>query len=140
VTWLRKIAAIKALAMDDRGEPNTRAIARAKLEQFQRDFPEVAAPQANPANPRTQPSQEYVKFKFMDLNNWRISEQGNHSITVSLNGRIYRVTLVLYKKSLLWDWMYRDKDGVPHFGETRFATCRETQEDAWNAILYSMRR
>jgi hypothetical protein len=145
VTSQRKIAAIQAIAMDDRGEPNTRAIARRwLLEHFERlypeypEYPDVAPPRANPANPRTQPSQEYEKFRFMDLSNWRLLASGNPTVIVMLDGKAYRVTL--YKLDSVWRWVRHDPDGGKRFSNIKFVARREAQEDAWNGILYSMKR
>ena len=102
----QKSAAIGAIADDERGEPNTRAIAKAKLEQLKHNHPEqfgqdrdrffeeIAARvrradeaakryATNPPNPRMRKTEEYEKWRFMDMSNWKLSVKGNYSITVA---------------------------------------------------------
>lgn len=153
----QKIAAIKALADDERGEPNTRAAAKAKLEQYRAQHPEMFVNHfeklyeemknakwggggytvKNPPNPRTQPREDYSKWRFMDMGNWKESSNGNYYTGIYINGTSWNITIFRHKKTPTWGWVRRNQnlfDGVAVFSEPKFDTIGEAQRDAWQAL------
>ena len=131
----QKIAAIKALAEDERGEPNTRAAAKLKLEQIRTQHPSLmenvkAILAQNPLNPRMQHRQDFSKWRFMDMGNWKATDKGNYTILVEC----YRVTL--FKKMGEWRWSIKDVTDdrrKPKFGGD-FDLIGEAQRDAWENL------
>lgn len=145
----QKIAAIRALAEDERGEPNTRRIAQEKLAQYFRDNPKSPNPNPkpevnpeynswykNPPNPRTQPREDYSKWRFMDMDQWKVSVSGKQFTIVYKAGSInYRVTLFPHRKTPTFGWV-RNPIGSTNqsvFSE-KFDTLAEAQRDAWQTL------
>jgi hypothetical protein len=130
----QKIAAIKALADDPRGEPNTRATAQRKLEQIRISHPclFVTAPRApqNPPNPRRAKTPEYEKYRFMNIDQWKRTSKGNYVLVIGE----HRITL--FKSKSAWAHARASVSGFqePMFSAMRYATLREAQEAAWTSL------
>jgi hypothetical protein len=142
-----KLAAIKALAEDPRGDPNTRAIAKRKLEQYQGDTLDDKFAEAlnylgnryqqtderlraqNQPNPRLAKSAEYQKYLFMNMENWKRGEKGHYTIYVGS----FRITLFQHKKDHPWGWVRADMfgPGGPVYSKKRFPKLSDAQKDAW---------
>jgi len=135
----QRLAAIKALADDPRGDPNTRAIARRKLEEYQTEFPSLfghphfRGDPRNPPNPRTQTSPEYEKFKFMNMDSWKQSAKGNWSTGITHKRHTYGVTLFKYKSGL-WGWVRSFRESAT-WCNRRFDNVGEAQRDAWENLM-----
>ena len=158
-----KLAKIKALAEDPRGDPATREIARrayaryAKEESFTcpscgavshnhndirerycgacHQFKDV--PPWTPHNeqhPGLKTGAEYDKFRFMELGSWRKSVNGNPWIITKHKGVGYRFVLFKYKKSPTWGWMRVNTISEHTEWSGRFATIAEAHTDAWKAL------
>lgn len=130
----RKLAAIKALAEDERGDPATRAIAKAKLDEAMRAEAPYRHHKANPPNPRMAKRPDFEKFRFMDLGQWKDTTNGNHSIVITDRfGQGCRVIVFRHKKTRTfgWMWFYVGEDGPAAFGNGKFDTIREAQDEAW---------
>jgi hypothetical protein len=151
----RKIAAIKALADDVRGDPNTRAAAQAKLEQYRREHPEIfsetmhdrilrAAKEVaakrytnNPPNPRRRHTDEFAKWRFFEMDNWKHKPNGNYTIIISTGFDSYLVTLFRHKATPTWGWSRVPMENwldTPVFSYSKFETVGQAREDAWTSL------
>ncbi len=145
----QKIAAIRALADDARGDPATRAIAQNKLEQYRISHPELFEqwkPQRetrtkNPyaqyshKNPGTQNSEDFERFRFMDLSMWGRTVAGNPTAMATRGGLAYRIILFEHKKTPTWGWLrIETQSGDETFSRVKFATMQEAHRDAWNSL------
>jgi hypothetical protein len=135
-----KLAKIRALANDVRGDPATRAIAKAALKRYASS--DAAIPEQelwnnarNPPNPRMQNTPEYNRFRFMDLSNWRTTANGNPTHLIVHKGKSYRVVLFKHKKRPTHGWMRIDTitDATEFSGA--FKTVEEAHADAWKSLL-----
>ena len=151
----QKIAAIKAVADDARGEPNTRAAAKAKQEQYRRERPDLfqegmtpkmfndimnqaraaygGNQHQNPPNPRMQKSDEFAKWRFMGMDNWKRSDNGNYTITVS-SGFLAEFRVTLFKKENRWKWVFSRNNGDTTFSSHSFSVIDEAMRDAWASL------
>lgn len=136
----RLIEKIRALADDVRGDAATRANAQRKLNEYmvKTCWTEALArmPPRNPPNPRTQPSEEYEKFRFMNMDSWRTTSLGTLIITI----KGYRIGLFKFKKN--WGWTRYTLGGdvvaqsnTASHSSTKFATMDEARRDAWDKLM-----
>lgn len=152
----KRIAAIKAIADDERGDPNTRAVARRKLEQLRREQPEaflddyyerarkmnddiIRRYTNNPPNPRMRPAEDFTKWRFMNTDQWKRTPAGNYTIILLLEHQQYRVTVFRSKARAKWEgpgwgWVRSGPIGASKFSAGRFETFVEAQRDAWNNL------
>jgi hypothetical protein len=133
-----RLAKIRALASDPRGDPAIRAIAQSTLKRFgapEKEEPRAAKPWRDPRHPGVKTSAEYDRFRFMDLGSWRQTENGNPTFTISLKGHSWRVVLFKHKKRPTYGWMLTDAiyDKPPEFSHP-FETMAEAHEDVWRTL------
>jgi len=138
-----RLAAIRAIADDERGDPNTRAIAQAKLAEYYGKNPRgeqicghIHMDARNQPNPRLRKAPEHDKFRFMDMGQWKRTKSGNYTIVLGAT----RVTLWRRKVSRRWTWVKEDffSYGLDQFTPRDFETIGDAQRDAWtNAITHS---
>jgi hypothetical protein len=129
----QKLAKIRAVAEDPRGDPMTREVARATLKRYA-TVPATPKPPSNPLHPGMRRSAEIERYKFMDLSQWKTNINGDLTILVARNAHPYRVTLFQHKKTPTWGWSRLDiiRGEVDYSG--RFATLTEAHEAAWKAM------
>jgi hypothetical protein len=135
-----KLAKIRALANDPRGDPATRAIAQAALKRYatlQQDanLGAQARYAHNPPNPRMQNTPEYNRFRFMDLGSWRMTANGNPSHLIVHKGKSYRVVLFRHKKRPTHGWMRVDTITDKTEFSGAFTTREEAHADAWKSLM-----
>jgi hypothetical protein len=131
-----KLAKIRALADDPRGDPATRAIAQAALKRYAQEKPKPkAASFIDTRHPGMKTSAEYDRYRFMDLGSWRKTASGNPTFTIAIRGKMWRVVLFKHKKTPTYGWMRIDvfSEETPEFSG-RFATMAEAHEDLWNIL------
>jgi hypothetical protein len=133
---------IRALAEDLRGDARIRAVAQSKLDGYKISHPHLFTwkqpPPHNQRNPRTEHSEDYARFRFMDLETWGLTVNGNRTCIVTRNGVAYRVVLFRYKKRPAWGWTrfnLTTDDGVPTFSQNSFTTMAEAQKNAWDSLM-----
>jgi hypothetical protein len=133
-----KLAKIRALANDPRGDPATRSIAQAALKRYaetDRNEKPSASPYRNPPNPRMRTSPEYDKYRFMDLGNWRTTANGNPTHLIVHKGKSYRVVLFKHKKRPTHGWMRIDVITEATEFSGAFKTVEEAHADAWKSLM-----
>jgi hypothetical protein len=135
-----KLAKIKALANDPRGDPATRAIAQAALKRYAaeppRPTPQQNANLHNQQHPGMRTSAEYDRYRFMDLGSWKTTANGNPTHLIVHKGKSYRIVLFKHKKRPTHGWMRIDiiADIDPVFSNS-FATQSEAHADAWKSLM-----
>lgn len=129
-----KLAKIKALAEDVRGDPATRMIAQAALKRYGKPEPAKPAykPPRNPPGVKTSP--EWERQTFMSLNQWRRSKNGNFWHNVTHKGRGYHIVLFPHKKTPTFGWL-RASEGEQEVWSGRFQTIGEAHADAWANLM-----
>jgi hypothetical protein len=137
-----RIAKIRALADDERGDPATRARAQEKLDAYRLSHPHLFEQPKHKFHDvrqdrrvhgmRLDPAYEY--YIFTDLSLWSQTKAGNRTHTVYHKGINYRIVLFQHKKSPTWGWMrVSDYDGTVFSG--RFKTIGEAQADSWTSLM-----
>jgi hypothetical protein len=119
-----KLAKIRAIAMDPRGNPATRAVAQKMLEEHAPPPP----PLRQPPNPRMRHSAEYDRWKFMDLEKWKKTVNGN--LTYLLNN--HRV--ILFQRSKTWGALIINLTDDSRFFSSRYATLSEAHRASWDHL------
>lgn len=134
-----KLAKIRALANDARGDPATRAIAQAVLRRYAKEpepqFHDVPPPR-DPRHPGMRTSPEYDRYIFMDLANWGETHNGNPIHTTNWKGVSYVVVLFQHKRTPTYGWMRTKAGGanVPIFSLVKYATQSEAHRAAWESL------
>jgi hypothetical protein len=135
----QRLAKIRALATDMRGDPATRMVALEILRRYEKveepAFYDVKDEPQNPANPRMRNSDEYERYRFMSLRDWRRSAAGNPVHVFTLKGRPYRVTLFKHKKTPTWGWLRVDLRTDEEIWSGRFSTIEEAHKAAWTSLM-----
>ena len=128
-----KLEKIRRLAEDPRGDPATRTIAIAALKRYAKDLkePEPAREPFNKAPPK---SAEYERHRFMALNHWRRSKNGNFFQTITHKGRGYRIILFTHKRGGTYGWL-RASEGLGEVWSGRFPTIGEAHANAWLKLM-----
>jgi hypothetical protein len=135
----QKLAKIRALADDPRGDPATRAIAQAALKRYATEPPKPefhdVPPYRNQQHPGMRTSAEYDRYRFMDLGNWKTTANGNPTQLVTHKWRTYRIVLFRHKKRPTHGWMRIDviTDKTEFSGA--FKTQAEAHADAWKSLM-----
>jgi hypothetical protein len=132
-----KLAKIRALAEDLRGDPATREIARAALRRYAKEEPlefhDVPPAPENPAGMRNAP--EYEQYVFMSLRNWgRVKSTGNFVHTCSHKGRGYRVVLFSHKKTPTFGWLRVDVASNVEVWSGKFSDLQGAHRNAWESL------
>jgi hypothetical protein len=135
-----KLAKIRALADDVRGDPAIRAVAQAILRQHapspepRRGFHDVP-PVADQRHPGMRTSPQYDQYCFMDLGSWKLTSNNNPTFVVVRKGRSYRIVLFRHKKTPTYGWMRIDTiTGETEFS-SKFRTQSEAHADAWKSLI-----
>lgn len=132
-----RLAKIRALAEDPRGDPATRMIAQTALKRYAPRFTDV--PHDRPAftnqlHPGMKTSPEYDRYKFMNLGAWKRTSNDNLTIVVTHGSSAYRIVLFKHKKTPTWGWMRIDMfTDVTEFSG-KFKTITEAHAAAWNSL------
>jgi hypothetical protein len=123
-----KLAKIRALAEDQRGDPKVREVARR--------FLAINKPAFTPTptqHPGLRTSLEYDKFLFMNLANWGKSKTtGNYVHDISWKGRAYTIILFKHKQTLTYGWL-RTCGSTKDFSG-KYNTLAEAHRDAWTSL------
>lgn len=137
-----RLAKIKALAEDARGDPATRAMAQEKVNLYRASHPhlfEVEKPKFRnvPPDPRVHgmrrdPAYEY--YVFTDMTLWGETKSGNKTTHVYHKGIIYQIVLFQHRKASTWGWM-RISNHEDTVFSGRFATLEEAHGDAWANLM-----
>jgi hypothetical protein len=130
-----KIEKIRAMAQDTRGDPATRAIAQQILERYQEQEP-VKTPPRNQRHPGLRPTFEHQRYRFMDLEQWKVTANGNRTILVGPYGPSYRVTLFKHKKTPTYGWLVLDvltEETI--FSKSKYATLGEAHRGSWDHLM-----
>lgn len=133
-----KLAKIRALAADTRGDPATRAIAQAALKRYAAEPPESVKVRPNPSDPRhpgMRTSPEYDRFRFMDIGAWKTTAKGNPTYLIVVKGRSFRIVMFQHKKRPTHGWMRVDTITDEVEFSRSFSTLQEAHEDAWNSLM-----
>jgi hypothetical protein len=138
---LARIAKIKALADDTRGDPATRQRAQEKLEAYRGSYPhlfETPKPRKPPRDPRvygmrTDPVYEY--YLYTDLGRWGRSKNGNLAFNIAHKGINYKIVLFKHKRTDTYGWMRVDTFNNQTEFSGRFGTIGEAQGDAWANLM-----
>ena len=136
-----KLAKIRALAEDMRGDPATRLVAlgilrrellrHAKAEEpVWHDIPDTPR---NP--PGVQNDPDYERHTFMSLHNWGKSGNGNFVHTTTWKGRGYRIVLFKHKKTPTWGWLRVDVLRSQEVWSGRFDNIQGAHQDAWRNLM-----
>jgi len=136
-----KLAKIRALAEDMRGDPATRLVAlgilrRELLRHAKTEEPVWHTFTPTPQNPpgvQTDPG--YERHVFMSLHNWGKSKNGNFVHTCSHKGRGYRIILFQHKKTPTWGWLRADMTGGDEVWSGRFKDIQGAHADAWKNLM-----
>jgi hypothetical protein len=128
-----KLAKIRALAMDMRGDPATRMVAMEILRRYEPEEPawHDVKEDEPPNPPGMKNSEEYEQFIFLSLHNWGKSASGNFVHTFTYKNRAYRVVLFKHKKTPTWGWLRVDIATSAEVWSGRFANVTEAHRDAW---------
>jgi hypothetical protein len=132
-----KLEKIRALADDVRGDPAIREVARRVLQRYAHVEPQ---PQPRPSfrdsrAPGMKTSPEYDRYKFMDLAQWRKTQNGNLSHTILHNRVLWQIILFQYKKTPTWGWLRIDTTADTSEFSGKFATLAQAHEDAWANLM-----
>lgn len=134
-----KLAKIRALAEDARGDPAIRAVAQAVLKRYAQPEPKPAFEDVPPfVDPRVEgmrTSAEYDRWRFMDLGSWKRTVNGNPTHVITVKNRTWRIVLFKHKKTPTWGWMKIDtiRGGDPEFSG-KFTTMAAAHGDAWKTL------
>jgi hypothetical protein len=133
-----KLAKIKALAEDRRGDPATRAIAQRAYARYAKEPPPRVEPEWQPRNAQHEgmkTSPEYDRYMFLNLGGWRKSKNGNPYHTTKHKGLAYHFVLFQHKKSPTWGWLRTNQpDNEQPVFSGRFNTLAEAHADAWKKL------
>ena len=130
-----KLAKIRALAADKRGDPATRQVAieiLKRYEAFVDDEPTWTPPPKNPSGPGN--TFDYEKQAFMSLRDWKRSTAGNFVHTCTFKGRAYRVVIFKHKKTPTYGWLRVDIMRDEEVWSGRFRDIQEAHQDAWKNL------
>jgi hypothetical protein len=132
-----RLAKIRALATDMRGDPATRMIALEILRRYEPEpeFHDVEDKPQNPPNPRMRNSDEYEHHTFMSLRNWGKSTNGNFVHTFTHKGRGYRIVLFKHKKTPTFGWLRSDIGSGTEVWSGRFPDLQGAHADAWKNLM-----
>jgi hypothetical protein len=134
-----KLAKIRALANDPRGDPATRAIAQAALKRYATEPPKPEFHDVPPFRAQQHPgmrtSPEYDRYRFMDLGTWRKTANGNPIFYVVHKGRSFRIILFQHKKRPTYGWMRADTITEQVEFSNAFRTQAEAHADAWKSLM-----
>jgi hypothetical protein len=134
-----KLAKIRRLAGDLRGDPATRMIALEILRRYEKTeeptFHDIPDEPQNPPNPRMRNSEEYERYRFMSLRDWRRSAAGNPVHVFTWKGHPYRVTLFKHKKTPTWGWLRVHLGTEEEIWSGRFSTIEEAHKAAWTSLM-----
>lgn len=134
-----KLAKIRAIANDARGDPATRAVAQAVLRRYaqpESEFHDVPPPR-DPRHPGMRTSPEYDRRMFLDLTQWGETHSGNPIHTTNWKGVSYVVVLFQHKKTPTYGWMRTragQQNGPVTFSETKYRTQSEAHRAAWESL------
>lgn len=126
-----RLAKIRALAADYRGNPHVRAMAQRILDAQPK--PRWTPPPDPPA-PGIKTSEEHRKRIFFDLNQWGESANGNYVHTMEYRDREYRFVIFRQKRTIVhgWGWLRVDvKNDTKTWGRNKYETVREALDSAW---------
>ena len=133
-----KLAKIKALANDPRGDPATRAIAQRVLDQHAKappppmqDVPRFV----DQRHPGVRTSSEYDRHRFFDLNGWKTTNAGNRTFSIVRGGRSFRIVIFPHKNTPTWGWMRIDTISEKTEFSGKFATIAEAHGAAWQSLM-----
>jgi hypothetical protein len=134
-----KLAKIRALADDPRGDPATRAIAQAALKRYAEEVnarPKPDAPQfVDRRHPGMKTSPEYDRYRFLDLGSWRKTVNGNPTFSITIKGKVWKVVLFQHKKTLTYGWMRVNViTEETEFSGRKFSTMAEAHQDIWKIL------
>lgn len=125
-----RLAKIRALAADVRGNPYIRAVAQRMLEKH--GGAERWKPPPDPPNPGLKTSEEFDKFVFMNLDTWDETVNGNYRTNIKWQGRAYRFILFRHKKTPTWGWLRADiANNTESWSRNKYATLEEAHQSAW---------
>jgi hypothetical protein len=134
----QKLAKIRRLAEDTRGDPATRAIAQAALKRYAEEQPKPQFRDVPPWEDRRVPgmktSAEHERFMFMDIGAWRKSANGNPVFNIARGGILYRIVIFRHKKTPTWGWMRVNTSNDETDFSSRFATMGEAHSAAWRML------
>jgi hypothetical protein len=135
-----RLAKIKAMAEDARGDPATRAIAQSILKRYAQEPPKPEfrdVEYKDPRHPGVRTGADYEKWRYMDLSAWRKTGNGNPACLVTgLDGRPYRIVLFRHKKTPTFGWMVVDIDrDETEFSNHKFTSMAEAHKDAWKNLM-----
>jgi hypothetical protein len=134
-----RLAKIRAIAMDLRGNPAVREVALEMLRRYETveepTFHDVKDEPQNPTNPRMHPSDEYERHMFMSLHNWGKSANGNFVHSFTHKNRAYRVVLFKHKKTPTFGWLRADIARGTEVWSGRFRDMQEAHRDAWTNLM-----
>jgi hypothetical protein len=133
-----KLAKIKALAEDVRGDPATRMIAKDILRRYNREpppsFHDVEDVPQNPPGMRN--SNEYEQYRFMSLHNWGRSKISNNLVhNFTHKGRAYRVILFAHRKTPTYGWLRIDVARNNETWSSKFSSMPAAHADAWASLM-----
>jgi hypothetical protein len=131
-----KLAKIKALAEDRRGDPATRAIAQRAYERYSREPPRRAEPEWKPRNLQHEgmkTSPEYDRYMFLNIGGWRKSKNGNPYHTTKHKGIGYHFVLFQHRRKT-WGWLRTNQNDEQTEFSGKFATLAEAHADAWTKL------
>jgi hypothetical protein len=135
----QRLAKIRALASDTRGDPATRMIALEILRRYEKTeeptFHDIPDEPQNPPNPRMRNSDQYVQYTFMSLRNWGKSANGNFVHSFTYKNRAYRVVLFKHKKTPTYGWLRVGITSGVEEWSGRFSTIEEAHKDAWTKMM-----
>jgi hypothetical protein len=118
---------IKALANDERGDSQMRAMAQRLLDRFPEPKPEPKLGRVA----GIERTSEYVKFIFMDANNWkRRTRDGPLRHTSVYQGRVYIFTIFKISNGY---WRWSRKHGDKEISSVS-KNLREALETAWASM------
>lgn len=125
-----RLAKIRALAEDERGNANVRAIAQKILAKHEKAPPRRRAPDG--PVPGIMPSEDQERWVFMQLDQWHHNAKGNYVHSLTWKGRRYRFVLFKFKRTQNWGWLRFDiLADTESWGRNQFADLREAHESAW---------
>ena len=134
----RILEKIRAVASDPRGDPRTREIAQRMLAEHERPPPPPPEPPRynSRIHPGLEKTPEFIRFKFMSLDNWGRTKNGNLIHTTSIKGREYKIVLFSHKKTPTYGWMQIDPESdTTVFSDTKYATMIEAHQAAWQRLM-----
>jgi hypothetical protein len=135
-----KLAKIRAIAEDPRGHPNVRANAKRILDEHEPEptFSDIKFDDAprSPPHPNMYASDEYDRFRFMNLAQWGRSKNGNLIHTFTHKRVEYRMVLFAHKTKPTFGWLRIDtKKSDSVFSWMPYNTLAEAHRDAWEHLM-----